>query len=357
MNILYVSSKTNHQGGGSTSERMLLRYLNDYTDHSIDHISAEIFKGSTIDIGPFEVRQLAIGKKFTKHIENRVLIGSRPDVILSQGIYFPQAGEVASRYKIPHIVFIRDQFYRCPVARHNKCVDNCFNCVSWDKKLMWPLVKKLVHMKRQGIDNATLILANSQFMKRDINKRTETPVRVLYPPIEYLPDLDEGTFDKIVYMGCGFYKGTKLVMQLAKRLPEYEFLVSGDPEIPQKWDLSDYPNVQWSAWSDRDILLRSARIHICPSYWPEPFGRIPIEAGSYGVPSISSNRGGLPESVGPGGILLDPDDIDRWEKHIKTLMEPGDAWEYLSWKALEHSLQFDISGIGHKLEKYLEDWV
>lgn len=332
---------------------MLIRYLKG-TEHHVDHISADILKGSIIDKGPFEVRQLAIGRKFIKHIEQKVLGGVRPDVILSQGIYFPQADEVASKYNIPHVIFMRDQFYRCPVAMHNKCIGHCFNCISTEKKLMWPLVKHLLHQKRKAVDNATLILANSHYMKEDLEQRTETPVSVLYPPIEWPRDSGEGTYDKIVYMGAGSHKGTKLVMQLAKRLPEYEFLVSGDKDVPRKWDLSKYPNVQWSAWADRDILLQSARVHICPSYWPEPFGRIPIEAGSYAVPSISSARGGLPEAVGPGGILLDPDDQQAWEWTVRLLMSHDPTHEFLGIRALEHSMRFSISGIGNLLVKYLE---
>jgi len=36
---------------------------------------------------------------------------------------------------------------------------------------------------------------------------------------------------------------------------------------------------------------------LAPSLWPEPFGRVALEAISQGTPVISSNKGGLPEII------------------------------------------------------------
>ena len=47
------------------------------------------------------------------------------------------------------------------------------------------------------------------------------------------------------------------------------------------------------------------RVLLMPSIWEEPFGRLPVEAGACGIPTLASARGGLPESVGDGGILID----------------------------------------------------
>jgi glycosyltransferase involved in cell wall biosynthesis len=46
-----------------------------------------------------------------------------------------------------------------------------------------------------------------------------------------------------------------------------------------------------------------------PSIWPEPFGRIPVEANRLGVPAVVTNRGALPEIVKDGttGIITEAD--------------------------------------------------
>lgn len=48
-----------------------------------------------------------------------------------------------------------------------------------------------------------------------------------------------------------------------------------------------------------------ARLLLAPSLWWESFGRVAAEAMLNGIPAIVSNRGGLPEVVGEGGVHLD----------------------------------------------------
>jgi glycosyltransferase involved in cell wall biosynthesis len=65
------------------------------------------------------------------------------------------------------------------------------------------------------------------------------------------------------------------------------------------------------------------RILMGPSIWPEPFGRIFVEAASNGIPSIASERGGIPEAVGKGGILIDDIfDVNRWVEALRQLASP-----------------------------------
>jgi glycosyltransferase involved in cell wall biosynthesis len=66
-----------------------------------------------------------------------------------------------------------------------------------------------------------------------------------------------------------------------------------------------------------------SRIVIIPSQWEEPFGRIALEAMLSQVPVIASKTGGLPESVGDGGILIDDyGNVDRWVEAIEKVSTP-----------------------------------
>ena len=65
---------------------------------------------------------------------------------------------------------------------------------------------------------------------------------------------------------------------------------------------------------------------------------MPIEAGINGIPTIASNRGGLPESVGKGGILIDnPYDINAWLSAIQKIESNRSTF---SNKAIYHAKNF-----------------
>jgi len=56
-------------------------------------------------------------------------------------------------------------------------------------------------------------------------------------------------------------------------------------------------------------LMSEAEAVVMPSIWPEPFGRVPVEANRLGIPAVVTNRGGLPETVvdGETGLVVEPD--------------------------------------------------
>lgn len=57
-------------------------------------------------------------------------------------------------------------------------------------------------------------------------------------------------------------------------------------------------------------IYNAAKLFVYPSFY-EGFGLPPIEAMSCGVPVIASNATSVPEVVGDGGLLIDPNDVDN----------------------------------------------
>jgi glycosyltransferase involved in cell wall biosynthesis len=74
----------------------------------------------------------------------------------------------------------------------------------------------------------------------------------------------------------------------------------------------------------REALFAGARALVLPSL-DEGFGLTALEAMSAGVPLIASNRGSLPEVVGNGGMLLEPEDVPAWASAIDRVTR-DDAW-------------------------------
>ncbi len=67
-------------------------------------------------------------------------------------------------------------------------------------------------------------------------------------------------------------------------------------------------------------LYRDATALVMPSL-DEGLGLPVLEARRNAVPVLASNRGGLPEALGGGGILLDPEDVDGWVRAIASILD------------------------------------
>jgi len=57
---------------------------------------------------------------------------------------------------------------------------------------------------------------------------------------------------------------------------------------------------------DMGAVFGATKVLLVPSLWHEAGPRVAVEALALGIPSVGSNRGGLPEAVGPAGIVIEP---------------------------------------------------
>ena len=78
-----------------------------------------------------------------------------------------------------------------------------------------------------------------------------------------------------------------------------------------------------------DGLYRQAVATVFPSRY-EGYGLPVVEAMVRGCPVVAADSGGLPEAVGSGGRLLDPDDPEKWADAIGELVGDDNARRELS---------------------------
>jgi len=73
---------------------------------------------------------------------------------------------------------------------------------------------------------------------------------------------------------------------------------------------------------DRDLpwWFQRATISSSPSLFQEPFGLVNAEAMACATPVIGAQRGGIPEVLGPAGLLVDPEDVDSFATALSTLL-------------------------------------
>ncbi len=98
-------------------------------------------------------------------------------------------------------------------------------------------------------------------------------------------------------------------------------------------------------------LLDRATCFLMPSTY-EPFGIAYLDAGAVGVPSIGTTVGGACDSVGAGGILVDPADEGALADAMLELAEPETA-SRLGQLACEHSARFTWRTVAERILRAL----
>ena len=101
-----------------------------------------------------------------------------------------------------------------------------------------------------------------------------------------------------------------------------------------------------------EAAFARATCFVMPSF-VEPFGMVYVEAGAAGLPSIGTIHGGTEDSIGPGGILVDPTDDVAIYNAMRRLSEPATA-RRLGSIAQQHSEQFTWAKTAERLLRAFE---
>lgn len=140
-------------------------------------------------------------------------------------------------------------------------------------------------------------------------------------------------------------KGLEISLEVARCCPDIPF------SFVESWPLSDeyrnrlrerigkLPNVSLTP-PQRDMrsIYKQCKILLAPSVCQEGFGRVVSEAQISGIPVIASRRGGLPEAVGDGGILVDPEgEAQEWVDAIRMLWDDHREYDRYASLAVSYS--------------------
>lgn len=172
-------------------------------------------------------------------------------------------------------------------------------------------------------------LANSEFTAARLRQHCGIDAHVLRPLIDPGHYVTATRRERVLFINTVPRKGAEIALRLAESRPDIRF------DFVRAWNLNPDEMQALSARAaaagnitlhppTRDMrpLYARARLLIAPSQWEEAWGRVATEAHLNGIPVLASNRGGLPESVGPGGILLPAD-----APHAAWLAALGRLWD------------------------------
>lgn len=141
-------------------------------------------------------------------------------------------------------------------------------------------------------------------------------------------------------------KGGKILQQIAKEMPDVEFLGVkggyGEQEVDEK-----IANITYME-NTPDIagVYARTKILIMPSDY-ESFGRTALEAMINGIPVIATPTKGLKENLGEAGIYVEKEDIEGWKREIRKLLEDKDYYNEISEKCLKRAKEHE--------EKFLKE--
>jgi glycosyltransferase involved in cell wall biosynthesis len=96
----------------------------------------------------------------------------------------------------------------------------------------------------------------------------------------------------------------------------------------------------WVSGGDKAALLRGAAVYAYPSRY-EGFGFPPLEAMAVGVPVVAGSAGALPEVLGDGAFLVEPDDPDALAEAIEQVLTDATVRDGLVERGRRRVAEFD----------------
>jgi glycosyltransferase involved in cell wall biosynthesis len=189
-------------------------------------------------------------------------------------------------------------------------------------------------------------------------------IRIVRPPVDYRKygiyhsHLDEPKKEAkyVTLSNVNENKGGNLLIQLAKAMPEQEFLGIIGGYRKQIIDKT-LPNLRYIEHTTqiKDIYARTW-VMIMPSK-EETWGRTAVEAMSSGIPVVVSPTPGLMECCGDAALYCDRNDLEEWVKTLRKLKQDREFYNQRSSISLQHARSLDPTDEMADLETWIEKTV
>ena len=189
------------------------------------------------------------------------------------------------------------------------------------------------------------LVASSGFLAAKVWRATGRRTAVVYPPAELYFDTVGDANGMVTMINPHAVKGLDTFLGIARRLPAVKFLLQESWKLKAEAltaleiQLAELPNVRFAhRVAEMRSVYRQTRLLIAPSRWEEGFGMVALEAQSCGIPVIASRRGGLPEAVGDGGLLIDDyRNVEAWVRAIDSVLGEPTRYQDYAERARRHA--------------------
>jgi glycosyltransferase involved in cell wall biosynthesis len=241
-------------------------------------------------------------------------------------------------------------------------------------------------LRNRGYDDRLLyqhvdhVFTTSPYLTEDYRRRIGLKSIGIESPIQWDEvEAPEEMRRFVTFVNPSPGKGSLLFARLADMLgssrPDIPILVvqsansAGRLNAIPGLDFTKYPHIMAAPATPRPAdFFALTRILLVPSTFPESFGRVAAEALVNGIPPIVSNRGGLPETVGGGGIVLPlpewmtaestelpaPDEVQPWFDAVCGLWDDPVRYELASKRARSEAERFSEPVLRRRYLDYFE---
>ena len=158
----------------------------------------------------------------------------------------------------------------------------------------------------------------------DLPLKSKSNCEILYPSIKKPNFLKKNKKNQIVFTGKlnsskGFDLFGAAVIKILNKYNDWKAVVAGN-EPREKYNFK-HKNLKIFSWLPHNKILKlysESSISVVPSRWEEPFGRTSMESAANGCATITSSKGGLPETFDNDLILkkLNSDEIFKCLKKL-----------------------------------------
>ncbi len=209
---------------------------------------------------------------------------------------------------------------------------------------------------RLAADRVDYFIANSNYIKKRIEKYYRRNSEVIFPPVNtHLYRLEKKEDFYLIVSRFVPYKRVDLAVEAFSKLG-LPLIVIGTGSEEKKIKALAKKNIRFlGRLSDEEIVSYYARAKAFIFPGEEDFGLTPIEAQASGTPVIAYGRGGVLDTVkdGKSGILFMEQTVESLLQAVQCFEKNGVSWNAKQIK--ENSEQFSVQNFKDKLKSYIEE--
>jgi glycosyltransferase involved in cell wall biosynthesis len=316
----------------------------------------------------------------------------KPDVVYSQGL---ESAELQSALLdgYPTVLYAHNYVGTCasgdkchafptprPCARQfgPMCLVLYFprRCGGLHPGTMWKMYQRSAE-RNAHLQEYAAVLVGSAHMGSEFQRHGVNPERIhlAAPPnplegAQFHSPAKTGSKSNLLFVGrLTKLKGVHQLLQaipLAEKKLGKELTVTVAGNGPEQERLQDFASrnrltaefTGWVGTAQKTDLMQQADLLVVPSLWPEPFGLVGIEAGTYGLPTAAYNVGGISDWLisGYSGELApgDPPTAEGLADAITRALSDPSHYADLCRGTREVAGRFTLAGHLSKLETILE---